>query len=71
MADQTNDLKSRVEQAQKEINDVLKKYEISMTSSIEFPIYKQLPVDLQLAVAVINKHEPAFVPVFTDLKKNE
>lgn len=43
-----------------QLNAYLREHKIKLVPGVEFPIYKKLPVELELALAVINRHEPQF-----------
>ena len=51
-----NKKKDSGEKALNEINLILKKYNLRMDYKLTFPIYKQLPYELQLALKIIVKH---------------
>jgi len=40
------------------LNTFLAENKIKIVPALSFPIYNKMPVDLELALAVINKHEP-------------
>lgn len=42
--------------ASKKIKAILDKYNLKMTASIVFPIYKQLPDEVQLALKILIRH---------------
>lgn len=45
----------------KKIENVLSEYNAKIKPSVSFPMYNKLPVDLELALQIINKHEPQWV----------
>jgi len=55
-----------------EFNNLLKKYNYKVQVSLNFPEYKILPTDLQLALVIIDKHKNEFLINFIDLgEQNE
>jgi hypothetical protein len=61
MENQENELKARKETFFKEFVELQKKHKFSLDIKLDFPEYKILPVDVQLALAVISKHKTSFV----------
>jgi hypothetical protein len=53
----------------KDFEELLKKYNLTMKVTLEFPEYKILPTDVQLALIVISKHKNMFITNF--VKKEE
>lgn len=47
---------SEIDEAQKEIEEILKKHKLEIGYSVTFPIYKILPDEIELALKVIAKH---------------
>lgn len=43
--------------AEKEINAILEKHGLKMGYNITFPVYAQLPEEVQLALKILAKHE--------------
>jgi len=43
-----------------EVNQFLIDKKVKLVPSISFPNYNKLPVELELALAVMQKHEPSF-----------
>lgn len=62
---------TQVEAAQKEINEVLDKHEVALVPELTFPRYTQPPEEVQLALAVIIKHEPWFNVVLSPKKQDK
>ncbi len=57
------DTPEKVENAkafQNELNALLKKYNLKIGAKIDFPIYKKLPIELQLALEVIKNHQVSY-----------
>ncbi len=48
---------SRIKKADEEIKSVLKKYNLTIEPKIDFPVYRELPIELQLAIKIIEKHD--------------
>lgn len=59
---------SKLEEFSKKFNELLKEYKVTPEIHLDFPDYKNLPVDVQLALIVINNHKNTFVLNF---KENE
>lgn len=47
-----------LEQATSKFNNYLRENKIVLVPSMQFPIYNQLPIELELALKIIQKHEP-------------
>lgn len=62
--DQT--LEERVQSFNIELAPVLKKYNLSMGATATFPIYKILPVEVDLALEVLKKHGVQYHVAFRD-----
>lgn len=52
----TNIAEKRKEVGEK-LNAFLRENKIKLVGGIEFPLYKKLPVEAELAIAVLNRHE--------------
>ena len=50
----------QVEKFGKELEQLLSKYGLKMHMGIDFPTYKVLPIDLQLALQLVEKHGGQF-----------
>ena len=59
---------SKIEEFSKEFNELLQKYNVTPQIHLDFPDYKNLPAEVQLALLVINNHKNNFVLNF---KENE
>ena len=59
-------LESKSEELSKEFNELKKKYGLEMVISLDFPEYKVLPAEVQLALAVISKHKNKFLIGFKE-----
>lgn len=56
----------RVENCEKDLVEIEKKYGLKVSAAADFPVYKQLPVEVQLAVMVLERHGIVFVRKFID-----
>lgn len=45
-----------MDEAEKELQEVLKKYKAVIGFEISFPIYKQIPDEVTLALRIVKKH---------------
>lgn len=54
----------------KEKKELGKKYNITENIELVFPMYNQLPHELQLAVIVIQKHNPNFLVTVKEESSN-
>jgi hypothetical protein len=54
-------MKEKIEEYEKKLKELEEKYKLSPIVTIEFPQYKVLPVEVQLALAVLEKHEYKFM----------
>lgn len=61
-------LEDKVKEVQKELQPLLKKHELQMGAIPHFPIYKILPVEVELALKVLEKHGVQYVPAFKENK---
>lgn len=52
--------KALVEEFGKELEVLLNKYGLKMRMGMDFPTYKVLPIDLQLALQIVEKHGGQF-----------
>ena len=48
--------KKRIEEFEKELQDLKKKYNLDPIATIEFPQYRVLPEELLLALKIIERH---------------
>lgn len=60
MSEKNSKKQSAEEVVTQELNDFLKTHSAKLVPGLTFPIYNKLPLELELAVAVVKKHEPAF-----------
>ena len=58
----------KVEDFTKELQTLKEKYQLDFSVAIDFPDYKVLPSDLQLALAVMSRHRLSYVLGFKDLE---
>jgi len=49
-------MKNKIKQAEKEIQEVIKKHELKMTPKFNFQMYRILPDEVQLALRILEKH---------------
>lgn len=54
------DAKKNVDKCNQEINEILKKYKFKHHVALGFPMYNQYPVELALALEIIQKNGPEF-----------
>ncbi len=59
---------NNIEKANEEIQEVLKKYHVKVDQSIEFPVYRILPDEIQLALNILKKHGMKIVFFLKDLQ---
>lgn len=60
MSDQSNlsEMEKKQESLAKEVSEFLKQRSAKLVPALSFPVYNKLPIELELALAVIQKHEP-------------
>ena len=56
----------RIKKANREITEVLKKYNLKLSTKWDFPAYRELPIEVQLAIKVIEKHDGILLSCLTD-----
>ena len=56
----------KMEKLQKEFESLKSKYGVELSIKMDFPEYKRLPVDVQLALAVLSKHTINYIVEFKD-----
>ncbi|MDE1868039.1 MAG: hypothetical protein KGI08_10075, partial [Thaumarchaeota archaeon] len=61
------DIKARVELFNKELTALLQKYHLKMEGGMDFPQYKILPTELQLAILLIQQHRGQYLMNLIDL----
>lgn len=68
-------LENRVKDFKVEFEPVLKKYNLKIVALVDFPLYKKIPLEVQLALLVLKKHEGEYKIGFQnaeeELKKEE
>lgn len=52
---------NQLEKAKAELEELKTKYDVELQVNIDFPVYKVLPDELQLALRVIAKENPQFI----------
>jgi len=61
---------NELKQLNEEMNTFLVERNIKLVPTLSFPNYNKLPIELELAVAIMQKHEPQFdVSIVLDEKK--
>ncbi len=50
----------REEAVAADLSEFLQKNSAELLPSLSFPVYNKLPIELELAVAIVKKHEPQF-----------
>lgn len=60
---------SKANEFVKERQALLDKYGLDAKRNLSFPMYKEYPVDLQLAIQVINSHKPIIIEYYEKKKK--
>lgn len=66
---ENTDIQVRIQQYEAELKALQDKYSLKTGISLEFPQYKKLPEELQLALLIIQKHEYKFMLSYEDLRK--
>lgn len=59
------------ESAQKEVKEILKKYNLNLSYKLEFPIYNIIPDEVKLALSILSKHGMRITVEFEDKKENK
>lgn len=59
-------LEERVKLVQSEINTLLDTYHLTMGAIVVFPLYKKNPVEVELALRVIGRHEGEYHVAFQE-----
>lgn len=60
------DLQVTANQLEKEIVELEKKYGLSLSVTLDFPMYKELPEEVRLAIIILNKHGAKFVRAYKE-----
>jgi hypothetical protein len=60
--------KERIANFEKELNELKAKYQLETGLSLEFPNYKVLPHDLELALLIVQNHKYQFMLSYEDTK---
>ena len=60
----------QIEAANKEVQTILEKHGLELVPELSFPRYRELPDEVQLALAVIMKHEPRFAVILRPKKED-
>lgn len=68
--DKPKEENTQLEAAKKELQELLEKHGMELVPELNFPRYTQAPNEVQLAIAVIEKHEPSFSVVLRPKKQD-
>lgn len=60
MSENQKEQNNTIKRVKKEIDELLRKNGAMLRSRVEFPIYRKLPIELELALQVMQKHEPTY-----------
>ena len=60
---------TKIKSAEKEIKAILKKNNLKIGYDFSFPIYRQLPDEVQLALMVLGKHKMRVIISFVPISK--
>lgn len=66
----SGDLKERIEIVDSGLKKLLEENRLSVGVNINFPIYKELPAEVQLALKVLEKHEVRLEIYYQEKEKN-
>lgn len=66
--EQNTQISPNLEEFSKKFQELLKEYNVIPNISLDFPDYKNLPAEVQLALLVMNKHKNQFVLGFKENK---
>lgn len=66
-----DDLKERKASFTKEFEELKKKYNLDFSPLLNFPEYRIIPDDVQLALVVINKHKTNYILNLVEVKPND
>jgi hypothetical protein len=56
MKNEKMSIEKKIELFEKELGELLEKHNLDMTIMMDFPEYRILPEEIQLAIIVLNKH---------------
>lgn len=65
---ENQDLKQRIAKFEEEYKALQDKYQLKPSISLEFPQFKILPEEVQLALVVVQKYDYKFMLSYEDLK---
>jgi hypothetical protein len=57
---------SKIKEFSEKFNELMKEYNVTPEIHLDFPEYKNLPIEVQLALMVMNKHKNQFVLNFKE-----
>lgn len=66
--EENNDISERISKYEVEMTEFARKLEIKPTISPEFPQFRILPEDLQLALLIVNKYNCQYMIQYKDLR---
>lgn len=58
-------------QFEAELKELLKKYNFELGGTVNFPLYKQLPIEVQLALKILAKHEVQYACAVKEVNANK
>jgi hypothetical protein len=67
---EADDIRVRIKQFEEDLEELLKKHDLSLQITEDFPVYRLLPEEVQLALAVLKKHGMQYKFSYTERTKN-
>lgn len=64
-------VKTDITTAEKQIQEILKKHNLKLGYDLSFPMYKQLPIDVQLALKILARHGMKIVFTLKEASKKK
>jgi hypothetical protein len=71
MIDKQKDFQKRIENVEEALKKALANNKLKLTTELDFPKYRQLPISLQLALALLEEEEAKIIRRYTSLKKTK
>lgn len=68
--EQNSEKNPKIDEFLSKFNELLKEFGVTPQVELTFPDYKNLPIEVQLALVVINKHNNQFVLNFKESDEN-